>query len=105
MSRLTVALAARVAPIVERVKNEPVAAATGASLALGLAASFGLPITSDQKLELGGALVAAANWWARSKSVSTNKLVSGDVSQSAAGQPVTIVSPDGATTTVGGTTP
>jgi hypothetical protein len=47
----------------------------------------------------------ARNWWARSKSVSTNKLVSGDVSQSAAGQPVTIVSPDGATTTVGGTNP
>ena len=90
---------------VDRIKNEPVAVATGASMALGLAASFGLPITPDQKLELGAALVAAANWWARSKSVSTNKLVSGDVSQSAAGQPVTIVSPDGATTTVGGSTP
>jgi hypothetical protein len=100
---LTARVSARVAPIVERVKNEPVAAATGASLALSLAASFGLPITPDQKLELGGALVAAANWWARSKSVSTNKLVQGAVVQSAAGEPVTIVSPDGATTTVGGT--
>jgi len=103
MSRLIVALAARTAPLTERIRNEPVAVATGASMALGLAASFGLPITPDQKLELGGAFVAVANWWARSKVVSTNKLVKGAVMQSAAGSPVTLTAPNGDTTTIGGT--
>jgi len=103
MSRLTVAIAARTAPLMERIRNEPVAVATGASMALGLAASFGLPISPDQKLELGGAFVAAANWWARSKVVSTNRLVQGSVTQSAAGAPVTITAPNGNTTTIGAT--
>ena len=92
----------RLAPIVERVKNQPIAAANGAALALGIAASFGLPITDDQKVQLGVGLAAAANWWAHNQVVPVNKLVSGTVTQSAAGEPVTVTSPDGAVVTVGG---
>jgi len=86
---------------VEQVKNQPVAVANGAAGLLGLAVSFGLPITPDQKIGLASSFVGIANWWVHSQVVPVNKLVSGDVSQSAAGEPVTIVSPDGATTTVG----
>ena len=86
-----------------RVKNQPIAAANGAAGILALAVSFGLPISPDQKIELSSAFVGIANWWAHNQVVPTNKLVQGAVSQSAAGAPVTIVSPDGATVTVGST--
>jgi hypothetical protein len=88
---------------VERVKNEPVALANGAAGALGIAVSFGAPITPDQKIELAGAFVGVANWWARSQVVSVNKLVQGSVAQSAPGQPVTITPPSGPAQTIGGT--
>jgi hypothetical protein len=96
-------VSARVSPLVERVKNEPIAVGNGAALALGIAVSFGLPIAPEQKIELSGAFVGLANWWARSKSVPVNKLVTGEVLQSGPGEPVTVIAPDGATTTVGAT--
>jgi hypothetical protein len=96
-------LPAALAAVVERVKNEPIAVANGAAAVLGVAASFGLPIAPDQKLELTGAFVGLANWWARSKSMSVNKLVTGEVLQSGPGEPVTVIASDGATTTVGET--
>jgi hypothetical protein len=92
----------RVSAAVEQVKNQPVAAANGAAGLLGLAISFGLPISPDQKIGLTSALVAGANWWVHNHVVPVNKLVSGTVTQSAAGQPVTVVAPDGAVVTVGG---
>jgi hypothetical protein len=92
----------RITAAVEQVKNQPVAAANGAAGVLGIAISFGLPITPDQKIGLTSAIVGAANWWVHNHVVPVAKLVAGTVAQSAPGQPVTIVAPDGVTTTVVG---
>ena len=91
------------ASLTTRVKNQPIAVANGAAGLLALAVSFGLPLSPDQKIELSSAFVAVGNWWAHTQVVPVNKLVQGTVTQSAAGAPVTITAPDGATTTVGST--
>jgi hypothetical protein len=88
---------------VERAKNEPVALANGAAGALGIAVSFGLPITPDQKIGLTSAFVGIANWWARSQVVPVDKLVQGTVAQSGPGEPVTVTPPSGQPLTIGGT--
>lgn len=93
--------AVALAATARQLKNEPIVVANGAAGLLALAASFGLPISPDQKTELAAAFLGIANWLARSQTVAVNKLVTGAVEQSAAGQPVTIVEPSGATTTVG----
>jgi hypothetical protein len=85
---------------VMRIKNEPIAIANGAAGALGIAASFGLPISPDQKLELAGAFVGIANWWARSQVVPTARLTSGTVMPSGPGEPVVVAPSDGSAAVV-----
>jgi len=89
------------ASLTTQVKNQPIAVANGAAGLLALAISFGLPIDPAQKIELSSVFVGIGNWWAHTQVVPVNKLVQGAVTQSVAGAPVTIVSPDGATVTVG----
>jgi hypothetical protein len=93
----------RLTAAVARVKNEPLATANGLAGALGIAVSFGLPISPDQKIGLTSAFVGIANWWARSQVVPVDKLVSGTVAQSGPGGPVTITPTSGQPLTIGGT--
>lgn len=101
---LTARLTSRLGPVGAKLANQPVVLTNLAGTVVGVAALVA-PIDDTLKALIVGSIVGVVTLFAPSQTVPVNKLVSGDVSQSAAGQPVTIVSPDGATTTVGGTTP
>ena len=93
----------RLSAVGATVRNEPVVIPQLVGFGIDLLVGFGTPVTPDLKIGAVGLVTTLATLFGRSQSVAVNKLVAGDVSQSAPGQPVTITAPDGAVQTIGGT--
>jgi hypothetical protein len=86
---------------VEKIKNEPVVASQLVGFGFDMVIGLGAPVTADLKLAAVGMVTTIATLFGRSKSTAVNKLVTGEVLQSGPGEPVTVIAPDGATTTMG----
>ena len=102
MSRpLTARLTSRLQPVADKLANQPVVLTNLAGTVIG-AVALVAPIDADLKAALIGSVVGVVTLFSKSQVVPVNKLVSGAVAQSAPGEPVSITSPEGTTTTVGG---
>jgi hypothetical protein len=93
----------RLSAVGTRLQNEPVVVPQLVGFGIDILVGVGAPVTPDLKLGAVGLVTTIATLFGRSQSVPVNTLVSGAVTQSAPGQPVTITAPSGAVQTIGGT--
>jgi hypothetical protein len=88
-----VRLAALASGAIERVRTEPVIASNLAASAVALVVGFGIDLSVDLKAGIIGLVGAGATLFARTQSVPVEKLVTGEVTQSGPGEPVTLTQP------------
>jgi hypothetical protein len=86
-------LTAMASGAIERVRTEPVIASNLAASAVALVVGFGIDLSVDLKAGIIGLVGAGATLFARTQSVPVEKLVTGEVSESAPGEPVTLTQP------------
>ena len=105
MSRpLTARLTSRLGPVGAKLAGQPVVLTNVVGVVVGVA-TLATPLPDELKAGIVASIVGVVTLFAPSQTVAVDKLVQGTVTQSAAGQPVTLTAPSGATQTIGGTAP